>query len=231
MQVDQQPAPLREPGQPTVFFQDLCLKHKSLHSKNDLERPERLRAVAYGVGAIFGRLEEANKPQPAQEGAVNDPKPPVTIVRSNVTVRDLLDLPAGRAVLGTKLSEDSPQVYGEMLREWCKDSKKKLRTGEKEIPPGFEADLYCAYPISRGLPRDTDALVRSTVCPQSYEAFCGAAATVCEAVDAVATASSNDPRSLASGTRAFVGVRTPGHHCLPVSSQHIVRKNVMLQLA
>lgn len=65
--------------------------------------------------------------------------------------------------------------------------------------------------------RDVDAVTPSAVCPQSYDAFCGAAATVCEAVDAVAAASSNGARSLASGTRAFVGVRPPGHHCLPVS--------------
>jgi histone deacetylase HOS3 len=43
------------------------------------------------------------------------------------------------------------------------------------------------------------------VCPESIDAIQGAVGTVCEAVDTIL-----EP---GSGTRAFVAIRPPGHHC------------------
>ena len=239
------------PGPPLVFLQELCLKHKNLLSKNDLERPERLRAVEYGVGAVLGRLEESLAPT----HTARTPDGIFKVVRSTATVRDLTELQAGKAVLGAKDDDEvNTPTYAERLKEWCRDSKKKIKSGEREVPSQYEGDLYRKFFLSVffvvvlvvtfiiiiiiifvlfGTKRVSDTLC--LVCPQSYEAFCGAIATVCEAVDAVADAShplsspsSNSPTDRASpsnptpqtsrphSTRAFVAVRPPGHHCLPV---------------
>ena len=69
-------------------------------------------------------------------------------------------------------------------------------------------------------------LERGPVCPTSLDAIQGALGTVCEAVDQVFFASSPPPQSSPetnqqsqevepkqTNSRAFVGVRPPGHHC------------------
>lgn len=60
------------------------------------------------------------------------------------------------------------------------------------------------------------------MCPESYSAFEGALATVCEAIDgvmAVRPIGTPKEKSGSADSRAFVVIRPPGHHCSEVSGK------------
>lgn len=210
-----------EPKRPVVFFQDLCLKHKNTKSKDEVERPERITAVQYAVAALLARLEfaAASTSAPAAASAAAREPGPVTLVRSTAALDDLLHNRAARELMGIKDEADPhARSYAEKLWDWC-------TTGEWRIPAvrdQYERDLFraCAPLCCRA--RNSDILW--PVCSQSYDAFAGAVATVCEAIDTVAQSSSSlkTAADLDSsqhlGTRAFVVVRPPGHHCTAVST-------------
>lgn len=110
---------------PTVFFQELHEKHKNYAKKDELESPQRVRAVEYGTAAILARLEGANPNYPS----------PLKIVRSMAELHNIADNVAARIMFGMK-EEDEParENYAERLWQWCKDCA---------LPSGkFEPDLY-----------------------------------------------------------------------------------------
>lgn len=121
------------PHNAVVFVQQLCEKHKSLHAtKGDHERPERLRAVRYGIGAIYARLETPDLPEP------------FLIVRSKAYIDDISTCAAARAVVEVKDEhEDSRRpTYAQKLLTWCSESKQRISDGLRELPSEFEGDLY-----------------------------------------------------------------------------------------
>ncbi|EKM52217.1 uncharacterized protein PHACADRAFT_164147 [Phanerochaete carnosa HHB-10118-sp] len=186
-----------------VYTQDACLTHRNIaigDDKSRLERPERLYAVNVGVGAIYARLEEAAGHSSSRSGRVSedDDHGPFTIVRSTETIQDIPERSAACTVLHIK-PEDGP-TYAQVLEEWCKQSRQRIMHRERELLYEFEEDLY--------------------VCPGSFDAFKAAMGTVCQAVDAVAAGSEIASQVSAGllhgthGTRAFVAIRPPGHHCI-----------------
>ncbi|GJE96971.1 arginase/deacetylase [Phanerochaete sordida] len=183
---------------PIVYTQDACLMHTNIApggAKRSLERPERLYAVNAGVAAIYSRLEEAGATA-SSSSTDEDDNAPFTIVRSTATIENIPEHPAACTVLHIK-SEDGP-TYAQVLEDWSQQSRQMIAHRQRELPPHLEQDLY--------------------LCPKSFSAFKAAMGTVCEAVNTVAAASK--PASLDTsadgpcGTRAFVAVRPPGHHCI-----------------
>lgn len=187
-----------------VYTQDGCLTHRNISkggAKHSLERPERLYAVNAGVAAIYARLEDAASQDASRSGSVDAgsadaAEAPFTIVRSTARIHSIAEHPAACTVLHIK-PEDGP-TYAQVLEEWCKLSRQRITHGERELPPEFEQDLY--------------------LCPKSFDTFKAAMGTVCEAVDAVAAGSKAVPSRNSPdqpyGTRAFVAIRPPGHHCI-----------------
>ena len=156
-------------GRAIVYTQDACLQHRNIRSggaKNSLERPERLHAVNVGVAAVYARIEEAiiaktscrratvksrtrEAPQGEEEGST--PNPPFTIVRSTASLVDIPLHPAARDVLHIKSeeSEGRTQTYSETLELWCRESRQKIVSGQRELPEDCELDLYCEYMVLR----------------------------------------------------------------------------------
>lgn len=115
---------------PAIYFQERHEKHKNYAKKDELESPQRVRAVEYGVAALLARLEEAYP---------NDPSP-LKIIRSTVEIDDIANNVAARIMFGIKAENDpAKESYAERLWQWCKDCA---------LPAGkFEPDLYreCSY--------------------------------------------------------------------------------------
>ena len=165
-------------------------------SRNSLstivERPERIKASVLGVSAAYVRLgghycEGSHPIHPSAEARAVQGAP----FRIHKTLRTLpITSPAVTNVHGTKWMEE--------LKIMCESAESVLAMGGKElqrpdVPRGpedpepaklHEGDLY--------------------LCAESLEAIEGALGAVCEAVDVVFTT---------GPSRAFVGVRPPGHHC------------------
>lgn len=204
-----------------AFFQNACLQHRFIRSKdtsNIVERPERLRAVSIGLAAAIARLEEvvssgapnqttssstAKQPDPNDLAEVmgrmklehDSPlfvRSPVSVVQSQATV-DILNNPAVKFVHG----DIEGDVYLENLKAWVKGSSDKVLNNECEIPEHLsQGDLY--------------------LCPESIDAIQGAVGTVCQAVDMVVASSrgaSGASGASSTSRRAFVAIRPPGHHC------------------
>ncbi|OSC97515.1 Arginase/deacetylase [Trametes coccinea BRFM310] len=210
-----------------IFLQKACLQHRYIRTRDTshiVERPERLRAVNVGLAAAVARLEETAPPRSSAASTATDaasaPKTEdadeltealgklqlsgssqartldrvsVTFVHSDASL-DLLDHPAVKFVHG----DIERDVYLENLKAWAKDSQDKVNKGESEIPEGYaQGDLYLS--------------------PGSLDAIQGALGTVCEAVDAVISGSSQSAPSSVEALRyakqAFVAIRPPGHHC------------------
>lgn len=163
-------------------------------SKNALstivERPERIKAGVLGISMAYVRLGERH----CEGGQPPHPKRDVHGMQSvpfkiHKTTRRLpLVSPAVTNVHGTKWMEE--------LKTMCESAEAKLTAGSRELqrpersrgePAAekfHEGDLY--------------------LCSESLNAIEGALGAVCEAVDTV----------FGPGpSRAFVGVRPPGHHC------------------
>jgi hypothetical protein len=155
------PAPAENTDAPAVYIQELCLRHKNIDKseprKSVWERPERLRSVQYGVGAILARIEQTQQrrrsfpPPSSSADASHDPlPPPVRIIRSTATDHDMLKNEAARTLLHIKDEEDQDTKDGDMrgwtyaqkLQQWCKDSRRKIGQGLRELPDTFEVDLY-----------------------------------------------------------------------------------------
>lgn len=150
-----------------AFFQDACLQHRFIRSRDTshiVERPERLRAVSVGLAAAIARLEDvvssgapnqitssspAKQPDPNDLAEVmgrmkleNDSSPfirsPVSVIQSQATV-DILNNPAVKFIHG----DIEGDVYLENLKAWAMGSSEKLLKGESEIPEGLsQGDLY-----------------------------------------------------------------------------------------
>ena len=214
-------------GRAIAYTQDACLQHRNIAvggAKRSLERPERLQAVNVGIAAIYARLEEAAASrQPAQKAktrktakSIGEISPtPFAIVRSTKSLVEIPSHPAARDVLHIKTEDDEERAltYAETLALWCKESRQKIVQRQRELPKELEADLY------RELPRPhmffSPLNHNPVVCPKSIDAIKAALGTVCEAIDDVATSSQSHDTGI--GTRAFVAVRPPGHHCVSVS--------------
>ncbi|CCL99724.1 uncharacterized protein FIBRA_01746 [Fibroporia radiculosa] len=218
-----------------VFLQKACLQHRFIRSKDTssiVERPERLRAVNLGLAAAFARLNNSNSTSAQtavkSEGlsgssSVQNPtegtdeltaalehlnitsssispqlsQGRVEFVHSDATL-DLLNHPAVKFVHGD-ITED---MYLGSLKRWARYSKDAISRGDSEIPSHLsQGDLYS----------DT---VHTAVCPESIDAIQGALGTVCEAVDTVLKSTSRGVSEAGTkASRAFVGIRPPGHHC------------------
>lgn len=140
--------------QPVLFLQDSCLQHRNIRSSRTfLERPERLRAVNFGIAATYARLEDAIQNLKASKvsssrrtAASRDTGEvvPLTIIRSTATVDSIMNHPAAHTVLHIKKEEDpNSPTYAEELEKWCFESRQKIVKGERELPAGLEGDLYC----------------------------------------------------------------------------------------
>ncbi|KAF8234390.1 Arginase/deacetylase [Tricholoma matsutake] len=206
-----------------VFFQDTCLQHQYIRSKDlstIVERPERLRAVKIGLAAAIARLESVDRVQAnikpdtlgeEQHGECDDltaamggmnlaPSPQqshsvsqVSIVQSHSSV-DILKHPAVKFVHG----DIDGDTYLDTLTSWAKESWDKIHQGGSEIPEHLpQGDLY--------------------LCTDSINAIQGAIGAVCEAVDKVVSSVGNEAQASSLTElpvqRAFVAIRPPGHHC------------------
>ncbi|KAI0051429.1 Arginase/deacetylase [Auriscalpium vulgare] len=204
-----------------VFLQDACLQHRYIRTRDAshiVERPERLRSVKIGLAAAIARFQDIYhtdtilQPSTSAKAEITDgtdadaladaigrmniaasPEEialpnglPIRILRSSAKV-DLVNNAAVKYVHG----DIDGDVYLEKLCGWARDSVDKITSGQSEIPPELsQGDLYLS--------------------PASIDAIQGALGTVCEAVDAIVAASRT---AGSSGSRAFVAVRPPGHHC------------------
>ena len=144
---------------PAVYIQELCLRHKNIDKerRSQWERPERLRAVQYGVGAILARVEQMQQLRSPRtttatvtSPTANIPGNPVRIIRSTAIDHDMSKNEAAEILLHMKDEEDTKDggegqgmSYAQRLQQWCKDSRRKIAAGLRELPEEFEADLYC----------------------------------------------------------------------------------------
>ncbi|KAF9222901.1 Arginase/deacetylase [Gyrodon lividus] len=209
-----------------IFIQDECLKHHFIRSRDTsgiVERPERLRAVKVGLAAAISRIEEADSAAgngksrmksgigdsgvSADSGAndlaaalerMNIAPAKSQLRTSSISIRrtstmaELLNNPAVKYIHG----DIDGDVYLQNLILWARDSQENITKKGSEIPEGIPPlDLY--------------------LCPSSIDAIQGAVGAVCEAVDAVVSATRHLSaiQSNESCERAFVAIRPPGHHC------------------
>jgi histone deacetylase HOS3 len=158
---------LLETKKASAFFQNACLQHRFIRSKdtsNIVERPERLRAVSIGLAAAIARLEEAvssgapnqtTSSSPAKQPDPNDLaevmgrmklehdsssfiRSPVSVVQSQATI-NILNNPAVKFIHG----DIEGDVYLENLKAWAKGSSDKVLNNESEIPEHLsQGDLY-----------------------------------------------------------------------------------------
>ena len=158
------PFNLLETKKASAFFQNACLQHRFIRSRdtsNIVERPERLRAVSIGVAAAIARLEEVvSTGAPTSSGPAKQPDPndlaevlgrmklehgspsfvrsPVSVVQSQATV----DISNNRAVKFIH-GDIEGDVYLENLKAWAKGSSDKVLNTESEIPEHLsQGDLY-----------------------------------------------------------------------------------------
>ena len=148
------PTVLEHTNTPAVYIQELCLLHKNIDKtdkrKSVWERPHRLRAVQYGVGAILARLEQTQQrrhPLASQQDGQTPPAPPVRIIRSTASDTELKQNEAAANLLNIKDEDDEDGTlqgwtYARKLQQWCRDSRRKINQGMRELPTTFEADLY-----------------------------------------------------------------------------------------
>lgn len=148
----------------TVFFQEACLSHRFIRSRDTsaiVERPQRLKAVKAGVAAAIARLEEirgknsdtvaqgAPDPDDVLASALERLKisdgraATVNVAMSTVSV-DLLSHPAVKYVHG----DIDGDVYLERLVTLIRESEEKVARGESEIPDGLsQGDLYREFTV------------------------------------------------------------------------------------
>ena len=229
------PSNLLETKKASAFFQNACLQHRFIRSRdtsNIVERPERLRAVSIGLAAAIARLEEVvSSGAPTSSSPAKQPDPndlaeamgrmklehdsslfvtPVSVVQSQATV-DILNNPAVKFIHG----DIEGDVYLESLKAWAKGSSDKVLNGGSEIPEHLsQGDLYRR--LFANFVSWSRRLIFLLVCPESIDAIQGAVGTVCEAVDIVVSSSrgaSGASGASSTSRRAFVAIRPPGHHC------------------
>lgn len=183
-----------------VVLHDDCYGHRYSRpraSKNLLstivERPERIQASILGVSMAYIRLGERHCEGKHPIHPNLDPKalPSIPFRIHKTTRKVAISSAAVTNVHGSKWMEE--------LKIMCDSAEAKLALNGNELrrpemnrgpdaePPQHlhQGDLY--------------------LCSESLNAFEGALGAVCEAVDAVFSASPHQ--------RAFVAVRPPGHHC------------------
>lgn len=159
------------PRQPVaVFYQDACLQHQYIRSKDlsaIVERPERLRAVKVGLASAIARLETADEVQVNSEskttGKVLGEEPDELTAAMDRLKLGRESLPQSRkaaspvSIIKSHALVDilnHPAVkfvhgdidgdtYLENLTRWAKESYDKIHQGGSEIPNGLaQGDLY-----------------------------------------------------------------------------------------
>lgn len=183
-----------------VILHDACYGHRHSRPRTSklglatiVERPERIHAIILGLSTAYVRLggfhsEAANALHPKKE-ASSVQSMPFRIRKSSRAVP--LTSQAVTNVHGVKWMEELSTMCGGAEAKLALTGKELTRppaptkSEEEDRPKLHEGDLY--------------------LCSESLDALQGALAGVCDAVDAVFTASG--PR------RAFACVRPPGHHC------------------
>lgn len=156
-----------------------------------VERPERIKASVLGVSMAYVRLGERHSEGAFAASPKTDvhqlPSIPFRIRKSSR--RMPLASQAVTNVHGTKWMDE--------LKYMCESAESILAMGGKELQrPEMERDE----------PADKLHEGDLYLCAESLDAMEGALGAVCDAVDTVF-----GPRP--GPSRAFVGVRPPGHHC------------------
>lgn len=156
-----------------------------------VERPERIKASVLGVSMAYVRLgdrhSDGTHPVHPKSDVHAIPRIPFRVQKT--TRRVPLTSQAVTNVHGTKWMDE--------LKYMCETAEAVLAMGGKELQrPDIERD----EPAQKFHEGDL------YLCGESLDAMEGALGAVCDAVDIVM-----DPNT--SSTRAFVGVRPPGHHC------------------
>ncbi|CEJ90033.1 hypothetical protein VHEMI05843 [[Torrubiella] hemipterigena] len=156
-----------------------------------VERPERIKASVLGVSMAYVRLGDrhADGAYPANPKSDVYALPRIPFRVQKTTRRIPLTSQAVTNVHGTKWMDE--------LKYMCETAESVLAMGGKELQrPDIERD----EPAQKFHEGDL------YLCGESLDAMEGALGAVCDAVDIVM-----DPNT--PSTRAFVGVRPPGHHC------------------
>lgn len=188
-----------------VILHDACYGHRFARPRTSranlgtiVERPERIQACAVGVSAAYVRLGGRHADGDYMPTPRLDPSsiPSAAVpFRIHKTARALpLQSPAVTNVHGTKWMEE--------LKIMCDAAETKLALNGKELQ---RPDMDRGPPHHHATParlHEGDLYL----CAESLQALEGALGGVCEAVDAVFDASSQN-------RRAFVAIRPPGHHC------------------
>jgi histone deacetylase HOS3 len=160
-------------GPVAVFFQDACLQHQYIRSRDlsaIVERPERLRAVKIGIAAAVAHLEIANTVQAERDTETSGREQQVepddlaaamgrmnllrdsssTQPRHSVSPVSVVQSHASVDILshpGVKFihGDIDSDTYLENLTLWAKESWDKIHQGGSEIPEGLaQGDLYRA---------------------------------------------------------------------------------------
>ncbi|KKA30334.1 hypothetical protein TD95_002268 [Thielaviopsis punctulata] len=182
-----------------VVLNDACYGHRFSRprtSRNALntivERPERIRAAALGIAMAYvrlgGRHAEGHNPIHPKVHPTSIDRIPFRIHKTERRVG--VTTPTVTNVHGTKWMEE--------LKMMCENAEARLASGGKDIQRvDSKRDADNKTPLKL---HDGDLYL----CGESLDAFEGALGAVCDAVDMVFRG---------SPSRAFVGVRPPGHHC------------------
>lgn len=139
---------------PRIYLQEACLKHRYIRGRDTTdvyERPERIRAINIGLGALYARLEEANGFYPSQSensripanaSASSSAAPgPLTLVRSAAKL-DMRNDKAALAIHSGTEEDGKKWALVDDIEEWCAKSISEIQRNGSEIPEGFEQDLY-----------------------------------------------------------------------------------------
>lgn len=148
----------------TVFFQDACLRHQYIRSRDlsaIVERPERVRAVKAGLAVALSRLEELHvlsesKPLSSFADTSNiDPSNPDDLVKAldKMTLDASAALPLESKMVPVRVVHSTASVdilnnaavkfiHGDIdgdvylgkLKDWVTNSADKISKGESEIP-------------------------------------------------------------------------------------------------
>ncbi|KAG8630467.1 hypothetical protein KVT40_002086 [Elsinoe batatas] len=182
-----------------VIIHEACYGHRFSRPRTTksalsmiVERPERITAAVLGLSTAYVRLgsrhsEGLNAPMPGDAPAV---APPFSIKKSSRAV-GLLS-PQVTAVHGTDWMSE--------LQTMCLAAGARLALDGKELLRPQKVDA-AGNPVQSQAFHEGDLYL----CEESLNALQGAVGGVCDAVDAVFSASLTK--------RAFVAVRPPGHHC------------------